>query len=42
VEFVSRMAQPRMIAPNEQMTFGFNLEKMHLFHGETGQSVRDA
>ncbi len=41
-EFVSRMAQPRFVAQDEIMKFKFNVEKMHLFDGDTGMSIRAA
>jgi len=41
-EFISRMQQPRMIDPGASMTFDFNVERMHLFDGETGRSIRAA
>jgi hypothetical protein len=39
---VSRMAQPRFVAQDEIMTFKFNVEKMHVFNGDTGESIRAA
>ena len=42
VEFVSRMAQPRLVSQDEKMKFGFNVEKMHLFDHDTGVSIRTA
>jgi multiple sugar transport system ATP-binding protein len=41
-EFVSRMLQPRAVAQDEEFDFEFNVEKMHLFNGETGTSMRAA
>ena len=41
-EFISRMQQPRLVAPDETLTFKFNVERMHLFNAETGRSVRTA
>ena len=41
-EFVSRMAQPRFVAQDEIMAFKFNVEKMHVFNGDTGESIRAA
>ena len=41
-EFVSRMAQPRFVAQDETMKFGFNVEKMHLFNRDTGMAIRAA
>ena len=41
-EFISRMQQPRLVAPDETLTFKFNVERMHLFDAETGRSVRTA
>jgi multiple sugar transport system ATP-binding protein len=41
-EFVSRMAQPRLVDQDEVMKFGFNVEKMHLFDRDTGASIRAA
>ena len=42
VEFISRMQQPRMVEPDETLTFRFNLERMHLFDAQTGRSIRAA
>ncbi len=39
-EFISRMQQPRLVAPGEILTFKFNVERMHLFDAETGRSIR--
>ena len=39
-EFISRMQQPRLIAPGEILTFKFNVGRMHLFDAETGRSIR--
>jgi multiple sugar transport system ATP-binding protein len=39
-EFVSRMAQPRLVVQDEKMKFGFNVEKMHLFDRDTGMAIR--
>ena len=39
-EFISRMHQPRPVEPDETMTFTLNLERMHLFDADTGQSIR--
>ena len=41
-EFISRMQQPRPVAPDESLTFKFNVERMHLFDADTGQSIRAA
>ncbi|MHA1549486.1 MAG: ABC transporter ATP-binding protein [Alphaproteobacteria bacterium] len=41
-EFISRMQQPRLIEPGATLTFDFNVERMHLFDGETGRSIRAA
>ena len=39
-EFISRMQQPRRVAPGEILTFKFNVARMHLFDAETGRSIR--
>ena len=39
-EFISRMQQPRLVAPDETLTFKFNVERMHLFDAHTGTSIR--
>ena len=39
-EFISRMHQPRPVEPDESLAFRLNLERMHLFDAETGQSIR--
>lgn len=39
-EFISRMQQPRLVAPGEILTFKFNVDRMHLFDAETGRSIR--
>ncbi len=41
-EFISRMQQPRLVEPDETLTFRLNLERMHLFDAVTGESVRAA
>ena len=41
-EFVSRMAQPRIVAQDEKMKFRFNVEKVHLFNRDTGMTMRSA
>ncbi len=41
-EFISRMQQPRMVDPDETLTFRLNLERMHLFDAATGESIRAA
>ncbi len=42
VEFVSRMSQPRLIQPDETFKFRFNVERVHLFDRDTGNSLRGA
>lgn len=39
-EFISRMQRPRPVEPDETLTFRLNLDRMHLFDAETGDSVR--
>ncbi len=39
-EFISRMHQPRLVAPEETLAFTLNLERMHLFDADTGRSIR--
>ncbi len=41
-EFISRMQQPRLVAPDETLTFKFNLDRMHLFDTKTGDAIRAA
>ena len=38
-EFISRMQQPRAVEPDEDVTFRFNLDRMHLFDAETGVAI---
>ena len=39
-EFISRMQQPRLVEAEENLTFRLNLERMHLFDADTGESIR--
>jgi len=39
-DFISRMHRPREVASDETLTFRLNLDRMHLFDAETGESVR--
>ena len=39
-EFISRMQRPREITSGETLTFHLNLDRMHLFDADTGESVR--
>ncbi len=39
-EFISRMHAPRMVSPDETLTFRFNLDRMHLFDADTGATLR--
>ena len=41
-DFISRMQQPREVAPDEKLSFKLNLDKMHLFDAETDRSLRAA
>ena len=38
-DFVSRMTRPRTVQLNEEIAFEFNVEKMHIFDGESGLST---
>jgi multiple sugar transport system ATP-binding protein len=39
-ELVARMQQPREVAPDEWMQFRINVDRIHLFDGTTGASIR--
>ena len=39
-EFISRMQRPRVVEPDEILTFKLNLDRMHLFDAATGGSLR--
>ena len=39
-DFISRMQQPREVAPDEMLSFKFNLDKMHLFDAESDRTLR--
>lgn len=39
-EFISRMHQPRIVETDENLTFKFNLDRVHLFDAESGRSMR--
>lgn len=37
--FVSRMQQPRQVQEGEELLFHINLDRLHVFDGETGQNL---